>query len=471
MITKGYGTFSGSSRDMSVLHDQWLNRKVKEIQSIPFVGYHPASQIYVFQDFAFYKGAHLPLNSEGYFETSNGGIKTSFKGFKIQEGEFNAEWIENFITAFSWQGLAALAFWLGSLFVHQIRANHKSFPFLELTGDPGAGKSTLIEFLWSLLGRDDYEGFDAMKSTAAGRRRAFTQSSNMPLVLIESDRGDETDSIKKKAFDFDELKPMFNGRAVGTLGVAKRGNDTEEPLFQGALVFAQNAEVDGSNALLQRIIHCHCTTEHHSVETRNIARWFEKQKVEQTSGFLQRALEKEGPILNTIFSEFLKYEAQYTERGGIKTSYLRLIKNHAQVMACAKALKHIFPSISEQTLNGLSDYLYGRALSRQERLADDHPLVAQFWDIYEYLNIQRDPDAHSGEAMIESLNHSGNKPRIAINLNHFHEVCRQHGQDLLDLKRLKKLLPQSRRYKFIDTGKVRSVILGKTMHCWEFQGK
>jgi len=63
----------------------------------------------------------------------------------------------------------------------------------------------------------------------------------MPLVLIESDRGDETDKSKNKAFDFDELKPMFNGRAVGTLGVAKRGNDTEEPLFQGALVFAQNA--------------------------------------------------------------------------------------------------------------------------------------------------------------------------------------------------------------------------------------
>ncbi|ABC27315.1 conserved hypothetical protein [Hahella chejuensis KCTC 2396] len=468
MITKGYGAFSGSSKDMAMLHEQWLNRKVKEIQSIPYVGYHADSQAYVYQTFAFSKGKQLELNAEGYFELERSGIKTSFKGFRVQPGEFNPEWIDNFITTFSWQGLTALAFWLGSLFVQQIRAKHKSFPFLELTGDPGAGKSTLIEFLWKLLGRDDYEGFDAMKSTAAGRRRAFTQSSNMPLVLIESDRGDEPD-VKKKQFDFDEFKPFFNGRAVGTLGVAKRGNDTEEPLFLGGLVFAQNAEVDGSPPLLQRIVHCHCTTEHHTPGTRKLAQWFERQGVDQMAGFLRKALENETQILNTFFNEFNHYEEVFTSRGEIKTSLLRLVKNHAQLMAAAKALRHIFPTLNESVFSGLSDYLYGRALSRQERLADDHPAVAEFWDSYEYLNQQPDPQAYHQSAMVEMLNHLVGTGGIAINLNHFDEMCRNHGQRSLDLKMLKKLLPNSRRYKYSDTRKVKSKLLGKTIHCWVFK--
>lgn len=49
-----------------------------------------------------------------------------------------------------------------------------SFLFLEIVGEPGSGKTTLIQFLWKLFGRD-YEGFDPSKSTAAGRMRTFTQ--------------------------------------------------------------------------------------------------------------------------------------------------------------------------------------------------------------------------------------------------------------------------------------------------------
>src|SRR5690606_33234996 len=97
------------------------------------------------------------------------------------------------------------AFWLGSLFAEQIRANQKSFPFLEIVGEAGAGKSTLIEFLWKLCGRRDYEGFDPSKATLAARARNFSQVSNLPVVLIESDR-DQDQGAKQKQFDWDELK-------------------------------------------------------------------------------------------------------------------------------------------------------------------------------------------------------------------------------------------------------------------------
>ncbi|MCP5904682.1 ATP-binding protein, partial [Klebsiella pneumoniae] len=91
------------------------------------------------------------------------------------------------------------AFWLGALFAEQIRAVQKSYPFLEVVGEPGSGKSTLLEFLWRLSGRPDYEGFDPSKSTPVARARNFAQVGNLPVCLIEGDR--TLDNAKQRAFD------------------------------------------------------------------------------------------------------------------------------------------------------------------------------------------------------------------------------------------------------------------------------
>jgi len=100
---------------------------------------------------------------------------------------------------FGAKGMAALTFWFGSLFAEQIREMDESYPFLEIVGEAGSGKSTLIEFLWKLLGRSDYEGFDPSKSTHAARTRNLAQVSNLPVVLIESDRENQG-THKQKGF-------------------------------------------------------------------------------------------------------------------------------------------------------------------------------------------------------------------------------------------------------------------------------
>lgn len=88
------------------------------------------------------RGKEIKLNEYEYFEIGKAGIKTTLSNFKIDTtGEFNPGWLHDFFRAFHWQGMTVLAFFLGSLFVQQIRHEQKSFPFLELTGEPGAGKS------------------------------------------------------------------------------------------------------------------------------------------------------------------------------------------------------------------------------------------------------------------------------------------------------------------------------------------
>lgn len=470
--TRG-GTFDGDFKQLKNLRDRWLGKRMKTVSSIPFVGYDDRTKAYVFQNHAYLKGREITLNRDGYFTVGQEGIKTSLMGTHIvTDGKFDPNWLDNYHKAFHWQGLVLLSFWLGSLFVQQVRAMHKSFPFLEYTGEPGAGKSTSLEFLWACCGRDDWEGFDIMKATVAGRRRAMNQVSNMPVVLIESDRDDGNKDAKAKQFDFDLCKPFFNGRGTGTLGIAKRGNDVEESPFRAALIISQNAEVDGSEALLQRVVHVHVDKRHHKPGSREVARWFERQNSGTVGGFLRKALKNERQILKVYEEAFAKYEAQFGQNEKIRNE--RIVKNHAQVAAFGAALEVIFPAMTKDRQQKLADYIMERAEARERRLSHDHPIIEQFWETLQYINNERASDDD------EYMNHSNKEEEIAINLNQYQDECRKRGQELPPTHLLKKLLPQSKRHKCIATGRnISSRILKrkiadgewkpKTMRCYVFQ--
>ena len=106
------------------------------------------------------------------------------------------------------------------------------------------------------------------------------------------------------------------------------------------------------------------------------------------------------------------------------------------------------------------------AIERQDAISADHPLVNEFWEIYDYLeNLYRDP----------VVNHSRTPDKIAINLNHFYARSLEYGQKAIDLDLLRKLLPDSRRHKFIASNvSVSSAIRAgntkkpQTVKCWTF---
>ncbi|MGJ3523577.1 hypothetical protein ACR4XJ_11150 [Nitratidesulfovibrio sp. D1] len=313
------------------------------------------------------------------------------------------------------------------------------------------------------MGRDDYEGFDLLKATPAGRRRAFSQVSNLPVVIIESDRDNGDKDAKQRQFGFDEVKPFYNGRGTGTLGVARRSNDVEEHLFQASLVISQNAEVDGSEALLQRIVHCHADKKHHKTGTRDVARWFERQTAADVGGFLSVALSRERDILEAYAAAFDSIETRYTDSGVLKNE--RIIKNHAQVAACGHALKVLFPTMSDYLREGLTEYLFLRAKAREQRLAADHPLVEQFWDTYDYLSIQLTKTT----SRLDPLNHESKPGFIAVNFNQYTEACRNCGQAMPDVGNLKKLLHTSSVRRFVASNRcVYSQHEKKNVKCWVF---
>ncbi len=252
-----------------LLREKWFDRQATYVKTLPFIGCYKDTCTYAFPGFGFKNGRRITLNEQGFLQVQNHRIKTGLQsiGMTTDPESFKPEWINDYIGAYGNNGIITMAWWMGTLFAEQIPQKQKSWPFMKLTGEQGAGKSSILEFLWRCVGRTDYEGFDPSTSSLAGRARNFQQGANLPVILLESDRSSEDRGAGKKSFDMDELKTAYNGRGIRAMGVKKRGVETEEPPFRGGVLISQNTTVDGSDALLARIVHCHCTKEHFSRKT------------------------------------------------------------------------------------------------------------------------------------------------------------------------------------------------------------
>lgn len=466
--------FTGNNGHLDRLMQRQLFN-IKTVQTIDFIGYSKEHAAWVFHDVAVSDGRIVPLNDEDFFDVGRVSIKSLNRSVDLSINtdlkDFTSEWLGLLWQCYHHKGIAALAFWLGSLFAEQIRDKHKSFPFIELVGEPGAGKSTLIEFLWRLAGRSDYEGFDPSKSTMAARARNFAQVSNMPVVLIEGDRGEE-DRVKQKGFDWDELKPLYNGRSVYSRGVKNSGNETYEPPFRGALVISQNAPVNASDAIMQRIVHIGFDLASHTPESKSAADALGQIGVESLSGFALKATLAEKNILATFEERVPHHEKELLKINGVRNR--RIVKNHAMLAALVDALTHVIPlgaAEREQTHAFIADM----TAERQEAINADHQSVQAFWETYDFLN---------GDEDMPRLNHARKgDQQIAINLNHFIAVAADFRQQLPELSELKKLLKTSRARKFLDIKPVNSVINSvynkrkapdapartETVKCWVFE--
>lgn len=468
--------FSGTTIHLDrIMQEQLYN--IKTVETIDYVGYSKEHQAYIYNDIAVKDGFVYELNEEDFFDIGKLSVKTLSQSTTLAINtdlkDFNEDWVRLLWQSYGAKGIVALAFWLGALFAEQVRAASKSYPFLEIIGDPGAGKSTLIEFFWKLLGRADYEGFDPSKSTLAARARNMSQTSNMPVVLIESERGD--DKAHGKNFDWDELKTAYNGRSVRSRGVKNSGNDTYEPPFRGAIAISQNDSVSASDAVLQRIIHLHFYVASHTPQSKQAAEQLERFAISKTSGFLIKAIKNEAQILKTFAEKSLELEKQLSDVSEIKN--LRIIKNHAQIMALTHCLQHVI-NLEPDYLAQAEDTIVHMAIERQKAINADHDVVQKFWEIYDYLN---------GSDERPVLNHSRDPDLIAINLNHFIQVAAERKQQVPMLEDLKRHLKTSRKRKCLGLKTVNSLIreqynralplsesdraMSLTMKCWVFEHK
>lgn len=436
---------------------------LKEVKTTDFIGYSKEFGAYIFNDVAIHKGKSVAINNQDYFKLGRLEVKSLANSPTIQlntKDKPNFDWWPKFNRVRGDYGTVVMAWWLGTYFAEQIRGIDRSFPFFELVGQAGAGKSRLLEFLWRLSGREDYEGFDPSKATSVAIYREFAQVSNIPIALIEGDRNDQDGKQSYSKFEWDQLKDAFNGRSIRSRGVKNNGNDTYSPPFRAAIMISQNEPIQASEAMLTRLLHIRLTREGQTLEGKHIVDELDRIPLEITSQFMAKAIRNEEAILQTYKEKVHIYETFYHSAG---ITHTRIALNHAQIAAMVDCLHlHVLDGVmSEDQAKTAKSTLVSMSEQRVARLSSDHPLVEQFWEIYEYLDTL---------AQCE-MNHSSDKTKIAINLPAFYKIAQQEGQRLPEQTEMKRLLKSSRKHKFIDSNVAvySKVYTAKTVKCWVFE--
>ncbi|MEC9444146.1 MAG: oxidoreductase, partial [Pseudomonadota bacterium] len=262
-------------------------------------------------------------------------------------------------------------------------------------------------------------------------------------------------------FEWDQLKDAFNGRSIRSRGVKNNGNDTYSPPFRAAIMISQNEPIQASEAMLTRLLHIRLTREGQTLEGKYIVDELDRIPLEVTSQFMVKAIRAEEAILKTYKSKVREYEAFYHAAG---ITHTRIALNHAQVAAMVDCLHlHVLDGVmTDQQAKTAKSTLIKMSEQRVARLSNDHPLVEQFWEIYEYLDSLADCN----------MNHyAADKKQIAINLPAFYKIAQSEGQRLPEQTEMKRLLKSSRKYKFVDSNVAVSsaVYKSKTVKCWVFE--
>lgn len=459
-------SFSGSTQQLDRFYCD-STFAIKSVETVDFIGYSREHGAYIWSDYAVKDGALYSLNDEDYFEIGRLAVKSLNGSLQLDMNAdvkaMRRDWTAKIWACYGPKGIITTAFWFGSLFAEQLRGRYKSFPFLEMSGEPGTGKTTLIDFLWRLVGRTGHEGIDPTKASLAGRMRHFIQTANLPVVLMESDRGDDKGS-KFKAFDWNETKTLYNGVIGRSLGVKNGGNDTYDPPFRSSLVIEQNAPVDADKAVMERIVHMTFDKSRFSDANKRTADELEAMPVAEVSGFAIAAALAESKVLAMVEAVYPKYRAALLSNPKINNG--RIAHNHAQIMALVDALRIVVP-LTDDMVDAAHAQLHRMAEERQRRIADDHEKVVEFWELFDHINGKF---LNNGDRI--ELNHSKDPELIAINMPEMVEKLAARGLRLpCESIEMKKLLMSSRRRKFVDKNRgVNSALRsGTTVRCWVFR--
>ncbi|ESQ90105.1 hypothetical protein ABAC460_10080 [Asticcacaulis sp. AC460] len=484
-------TFSGSmlsaagefkKRLMSVSPGQWtgstfqldriMARQIevaKKIEALGFTGYSREHQAWVLGDYAVHKGRVVNVNAEDYYDL--GGVQLKIKSqqkmlsHKYDPDQLDTSWLDVVFTAWRGNGLVTVVFWVMAFFAEQIRAEYASLGYLEMHGKANTGKSTIILFLWKLAGliNDSYEGIDPSKSTMVGYIRTLSRVANLPVVFVESDRSETTPHAKR--FDWSEIKGLFNGQIGRATGVKSGGNETYEPPFRGALIIEQNNPVNSEEPVLSRIMSTEWTKEGWSPATKSAAEKIEQWPRDSVSGVMIHIIKREADYMAAFRAGFTKWEA---DLGKQKIRHARVRKCHAQLHAGLDALAAVM-KIPDSMLFETHEHINGLAAARDRSMESDHPMVANFWEMFDLLESREDPTAN-----LEDLKkkppvnlHRSPAEKIAINLFQFEAACRNSGNTCPPLDDLKKHLKSSKSRPFVEATTVNTVI-EKHLHCWVF---
>ena len=484
------GMFDGDTKDINYLYNTWVQYWKKTVKYIDYIGYdsgtgsksNQGTKAYIFHDIAVQNGQVIKQNPEGYFSLKNGigiksGINNHYQDISITEPV-------NFLTdleqAFGAKGIIGLANLVGSLFAEQISDYLGCYYFFEMWDEKGgSGKSSLAIFLLKLIGRDLNE-FNPNTGTQSGRSRRFADTSNMPIVLNETDSvaSEKRQHNKKFCWDMDS-KPLYDRMVGNPRATFTNDNQSHTSRFRAALWVIQNIQVNAERSTLSRFISLYFDTKHHSHAGHAAAIRLKELSKKDVSGFLIKTLKSEHKLI-ADFKQHYRTHNKRLQNQGLKDQ--RVIDNHAHLHALLDLLPIVVP-ITDTSLSAAKTLVDKMAHEREQLLQQDHPIIQDFWQTYTELNsgllkrkrlegpyntdLQIQEDTYIIEE--DQLNHSRDESRIALSLIEYVKACKDQGI-YTDIKELRQQLIHSKTPKYIDSNvTVNSKVTGKSIRCMTFR--
>lgn len=235
------------------------------------------------------------------------------------------KWLELFTTAFGAKGLVALAWWAGAYHAERIRNLQGTYPILQINGDAGGGKSTLISNLWKLSGVSDSHTISPSNHTFGALLAKLAMAVSEPVVIDDVD--DPHESVQ---FDWDSIRHLY-----GSGGVL-RANFGQPVRFRGALVIVGT----GPNILKQRSVEVHLKRTEHAIERSAAVQALYDLHINELTGFLAKVREHQDMAVFCMGkAEALTFEL--ADQVNVDIS-IRDARNHAQLIALLDFIDTLF---------------------------------------------------------------------------------------------------------------------------------
>lgn len=457
-------TFYGYTSQLKRIFSNWMDHEI-QANIIDTLGWNQEHQSYAFANAVFTaKGKLVKVNAVGIVDDPDDESKKYYlpafgmahinnpdfdgeRKFIYLDGTLNFEqWAKLYFETFETNGGIAILFLILSVYWDIVFDQVGFFPFLFLFGAYGTGKTTLVENLLRLFGKD-YIGIPLNNATQVGLSRTIASRNNSIFYLKEYTQ--ETDEANQ-----DLLLTAYDGSGRAT-GVKSNDNKTRVAQVKSAIV------LDGN----------HLPTQKTAVLSRMVLLNFENNRFSDTQRKAFTELERlQDKGFGKVLIEILKHR-EYFQKGFKKTfdENMKELRQLVKADFAERTLKHVALLLTPAKLlitklkfpfsfNEITNAVVENAIE-QNRLLKQTDEITVFWTAFAWgvkngnlIRYVRETDnkkqSHYNLKWDESR-----EPILQIKLPgifpEYVNYCKKNGQRFLDSNSLKMLLTSKSYIPFI----------------------
>lgn len=349
-------TFEGKTNAMTAILVEIAGAKAPVARKTEYLGLDHVSGWWVSNEWAVdQNGGHHQKDDNGLFKVNQSEMLMPAEQAMSKNiiapslnPTYSIQQIYKLITdAFPVVGPIGFAWFVGSIFVNEVKKSLGFSPFLSIFGSAGTGKTCFVEELQLLQGWDS-EGRDLSNSSSdKGQSRELYGASGMFRAFLEV-----TEENEKKLFSFINILAAYN-RGGGSIKAQKTNdNSVNESNLYCALLFCQNVEVWHNKQQKTRNVSLHFTEENLNEATKAAYEKLIAIPKEDKATVTVSILKKRKEFMGSFDEEYKTTLAdlEFVPPGRVRNNYALILSWHRLFCKIFSIENEIFQSVEEMAI-------------------------------------------------------------------------------------------------------------------------